>query len=44
MRCLACNNLVNMYIDDQFCPECYVSYLENLNDIMPKDKDQDEKN
>lgn len=36
MRCLACNELMtdeDLKLDEEFCPDCFSSYLENLKDI-----------
>ncbi len=30
--CVACNEEINRTIDDEFCPECFSSYLDSLDD------------
>lgn len=36
-RCQACNAEVDLSIDQEFCPTCFESYLDNLKEIMPKE-------
>jgi hypothetical protein len=36
-RCYACNiKDVDYKLDDEFCPDCYHSYVENLESISPE--------
>lgn len=39
-RCLACNDIVDIYLDEELCPVCYEAYLDNFNDILPGAKDE----
>jgi hypothetical protein len=38
MRCKACDNPVDFRLDEDFCPDCFSAYLENLEDICPEEE------